>query len=138
MGMANKVLNAKARRLGVILVKANMIIAIILFCSIGISSYIFAQEPNSQSAKNLEVIKKDIQALKEGQKWLKKDLDEIKAILRNSQRASGMKPNPIISMKSEPALGKAAAKVIVVEFSDYECPFCARHSQQTLPLSTAK
>jgi len=34
----------------------------------------------------------------------------------------------------DPFMGKEDASVTIVEFSDYECPFCARFYQQTLPL----
>lgn len=30
-------------------------------------------------------------------------------------------------------IGDADAKVTIIEFSDYECPFCKRHHDQTLP-----
>jgi protein-disulfide isomerase len=35
-----------------------------------------------------------------------------------------------------PSLGDAKAQVAVVEFSDFECPFCRRHKQGTLPSLT--
>lgn len=39
----------------------------------------------------------------------------------------------LVDVKGFPALGPAEATVTLVEFSDYECPFCIRHFQQTMP-----
>ncbi|HEX9627199.1 MAG TPA: DsbA family protein [Acidiferrobacterales bacterium] len=39
-----------------------------------------------------------------------------------------------VSVKDRPALGAAQAPVTVVEFSDYQCPFCKRFVENAFPL----
>ncbi len=39
-----------------------------------------------------------------------------------------------VSQDDDPAKGPADAKVVIIEFSDFTCPHCARFARETLPL----
>ena len=51
----------------------------------------------------------------------------------NNQAAEVPTPAPIDYEAVAMALGDANAPVRIVEFTDYQCPFCQRHFAQTLP-----
>ena len=47
-------------------------------------------------------------------------------------------PPPSMLVAGEPARGSASAKVVLIEFSDYQCPHCATYSTEALPQIAAQ
>ena len=39
----------------------------------------------------------------------------------------------IMSVADAPSLGPKFAKIVIVEYSDFHCPFCRRHAREVLP-----
>lgn len=93
-----------------------------------------AGQPAAAQPDELRALRKDIEELKEGQARLRQELEEIKSVLRQRDAASRVRSvDVVLDVRDAPFRGHRSARVTIVEFADYQCPFCARHSRTTLP-----
>jgi len=84
------------------------------------------------SDDDLTELREAVEVLKQGQRHLQRELEEIKALLRGRQPVMEVQPIEF-RIGGYPSKGKESAKLILVEFTDYQCQFCGRHFQQTWP-----
>ena len=77
----------------------------------------FAQETSSEGVNDL---KEEIEALKEGQKAIQKELQEIKSLLRARQAPAPPPREVVLDLGGSPFKGDETAKLTLVEFTDYQ------------------
>ncbi len=86
----------------------------------------------AQKDTDLESLREDIRALKEGQQALQKEIAEIKAQMRARPAPAEFK-EAVIDVAGDPFKGNPGATLALIEISEFQCPFCARHARETVP-----
>jgi protein-disulfide isomerase len=110
-----------------------------LTLTLGLAAPAFAQSSDQD-------IRQQLAALREAQQAMAKDVEAIRALL---QQAMGPRPAPAgagggavapaapggavqpLTIAGRPSKGNPRARVTLIEYSDYECPFCAQYVNDT-------
>jgi protein-disulfide isomerase len=86
------------------------------------------QETEKALLRELAAIREEIQSLRMEVSDLS---DQVADIHRVAVRPSAPPPPESVNLDENRALGSADATVAIVEFSDYQCPYCERFFSQT-------
>lgn len=62
---------------------------------------------------------------------LEKKLDKLQSVNTNAEQQPSNEPVDISITESMPRLGNADAPVVLVEYADYQCPFCGKFFSET-------
>jgi len=84
---------------------------------------------------DLEALRQDLESVKKDLAEIKKALSEMRQLLVQRQAPPAQPAQAIakLNVGRSPSLGKPDAPVTIIEFSDYQCPFCERFFSTTLP-----
>jgi len=93
---------------------ANIILGVFLII------FLFIRPGLAQTSDELKNLRKEMESVKEDQKAIQKDLQEIKNVLRARGLLEEDPQNLFIDLSGKPFKGDKNAKLILMEFSEYE------------------
>jgi protein-disulfide isomerase len=99
-------------------------------------TFLACSQPAAQGRKEADALKKELEALKAQQAEMQKSLDEVREFLKAATGGRFGAPslvNSSFDISGLPTNGRATAPITLIEISDYHCPYCRRHVQQTQP-----
>jgi protein-disulfide isomerase len=92
-----------------------------------------AQPSAAQSTDSIQALRRDVDELRQVQAATLREVQEIRRLLLSQRGQAESSPTPETIDGRGPTLGQASALVTIVEFADYQCPYCGQFFRETLP-----
>ena len=94
------------------------------------SSFVFVVTTHAAQGTGSSPVEQRLEQIEQTLKLLSSQMADLTSRLRPTQPSSPIEqvPGVVMSLKSAHRAGAEGAKVAIVEFSDFQCPFCARHA----------
>lgn len=89
------------------------------FLGFTVAGLVLATAPACAQSSEIDALRREIADLRE-------DLASLRSSLGRSRA--------IVNLDGGHQKGNPDALIALIEFSDYQCPFCARHTRETMPL----
>ena len=105
--------------------------------AIAFGQFAVATDAAAQSPADMQSIKQELESLRATQTGMREELREIKALLQKVTAATPAAAAQLVgaelSLEGAQIKGAPQARVVFVEYSDFQCPFCASYAATTYP-----
>lgn len=78
------------------------------------------QRRPSQTDAELRALRQEIDALRQGQLEIQSELRELKELMQQLAEGAAQGARKFVSVDDDPSMGEATAKVVLIDFSDYQ------------------
>ncbi len=112
--------------------RIKMMMLLLLYIGLSQIGYAQAQsQAKDQPQGELSALRTDIRALQAEQQQIITRLDELKQLLQ----PNGQPPPSVtsVSVRGEAFRGDGGARVALIEYADFECPYCGEYERKTFP-----
>lgn len=113
------------------------LVGLLLFTIVACEQPKSSNEQANEQANNVDELKTEIAKLNSQVDLIQKQVNDIHEIATQSQKPKVQKLANQIDFDAKgtlPSLGDSSAKIAIIEFSDFQCPYCKRYIDQTFPL----
>jgi protein-disulfide isomerase len=83
--------------------------------------------------EEISALKQNVKALEEKQQKMSEQVDELKKMLQASSGQPHLQAPATLALHGEPVKGDSVARVAIIEYADFECPFCGQYMRQAYP-----
>jgi protein-disulfide isomerase len=106
-------------------------VVLLLMCFLGPSFCLAGQSRQDE----LSTLQRDVKTLGEQQRQIIARLDELKRLVTANAagRPQPAPPPSTLTIQGESFRGDAAAPVAIVEYADFECPYCGAYERSVFP-----
>jgi len=109
---------------------------ILLLLCFGLSQFGYAQaqsQAKDQPQVDLAALRTDVRALQAEQQQIISRLDELKQLLQPSGQPVRPQPPSTLDIRGDNFRGDSGARVAIIEYADFECPYCGEYERTTFP-----
>ena len=105
-----------------------------LALALGAALALLTSSPSAaQGPVEYQALKKEMELVRQRLDALQKEIDALKAQAPRPANPAPALADIVLRLDKAPIRGSETAKVMFVEVSDFECPFCGRYFVQTSP-----